>query len=54
MLGCGGTVDLWVPPSTWFYDHAKTLYGSDAWAAAAEEPRERHHVYERAMPTILS
>jgi hypothetical protein len=53
LIATGGVVDLWVPQPTWFYDHAKTLYGADAWAAAGEEPRERHHVYAREMPTIL-
>lgn len=54
-LATGCKSDLWIPPSTWFYDHVKHLYGADAWALAGEgEARERYHVYEREMPTILS
>ncbi len=52
-LATGCTNDLWTPPSTWFYNHSRHLYGEDAWALAGEEPREKVHVYARDMPTIL-
>ena len=55
MLAVGGECELCVPPSTWFYPHVKHLYGPDAWALSQyEDPRERYHAYDRAMPTILS
>lgn len=54
ILATQGMSECWTPPSTWFYDHRKHLYGADAWQAAGEKPREIYHVYPREMPTILS
>ncbi len=45
MLSVGGKCELFVPQSTWHYNHAKHLYNLSVWGN--EEPREGYNIFKK-------